>query len=83
MRINQFDDLNFAYLLLEVAYRKTMSGKETSEDADTDYLFPYNWGTLGDKTKIEILNEALINQIKIDETTSYLKIFDGIVTKKE
>ncbi len=69
------DNLEFnIYLMLEIKYQKKF-GKS----------FPVDWYSSTDyKLKIEIITEALDNNIKIEETNKYRnKYIERVITKKK
>ena len=68
------DDLDYnLYVLAEIAYKKE------HEDLSNEELFPFDWYSITNyKSKIEIIGEALKENILIKETKLYKGRIEGI-----
>jgi hypothetical protein len=68
------EDLDYRlYVLAELAYEKEHEGKSEEE------LFPNDWYSITNyKTKIEIIEEAIKNNILIQDTQKYQDRIEGI-----
>lgn len=68
------DDLDYnLYVLAEIAYKKE------HEDLSDEELFPFDWYSITNyKSKIEIIGEALKENILIKETKLYKGRIEGI-----
>ncbi len=68
------EDLDYRlYVLAEIAYEKENEGKSEEE------LFPLDWYSISNyKTKIEIIEEAIKNNILIKDTQKYISRIEGV-----
>lgn len=64
--------------LLSNAYDKLHIGQVCSSDLDFMKIYPMNFSSLSDETRIKILTEALKKKILITDTEEYQKYVEGV-----